>query len=105
MRVEGLDHLVLTVASIERSCDLYVRVLGCARVMFAGGRTALTFGSQKINLHEHGRDICYLAFTEHFRVVFAHVWLRGAVNSLVSKAAVINTSIQQPSKGPPGADT
>lgn len=56
MRVEGLDHLVLTVASIERSCDFYVRVLGFERKTFAGGRTALEFGGQKINLHEHGRE-------------------------------------------------
>ena len=56
MRITGLDHLVLTVASIERTCDFYERVFGMAREIFAGGRSALTFGSQKINLHEAGNE-------------------------------------------------
>ncbi|HDL16660.1 MAG TPA: VOC family protein, partial [Rhizobiales bacterium] len=54
MRITGLDHLVLTVASIERTCAFYERVLGMEREIFAGGRSALTFGRQKINLHEAG---------------------------------------------------
>ncbi len=56
MRITSLDHLVLTVASIEQTCEFYQRVLGCGREIFAGGRTALTFGDQKINLHEAGRE-------------------------------------------------
>lgn len=56
MRIKSLDHLVLTVASIEQTCEFYQRVLGCGREIFAGGRTALTFGDQKINLHEAGRE-------------------------------------------------
>ncbi|WP_442253233.1 VOC family protein [Stenotrophomonas pavanii] len=49
--LERLDHLVLTVADIERSCDFYQRVLGMQIVRFGAGRTALQFGQQKINLH------------------------------------------------------
>lgn len=49
--IECLDHLVLTVADIERSCDFYQRVLGMQVVRFGAGRTALQFGQQKINLH------------------------------------------------------
>ena len=56
MDVTGLDHLVLTVASIERTCAFYEGVLGMQRETFASGRTALKFGSQKINLHEAGRE-------------------------------------------------
>lgn len=56
MRIKSLDHLVLTVASIEQTCAFYQRILGCGRETFAGGRTALTFGDQKINLHEAGRE-------------------------------------------------
>lgn len=56
MTITGLDHLVLTVASIERTCAFYQSVLGMEREIFAGGRTALKFGSQKINLHEAGRE-------------------------------------------------
>lgn len=56
MRVTGLDHLVLTVASIDATCAFYERVLGFERETFTGGRTALTFGGQKINLHEVGKE-------------------------------------------------
>jgi catechol 2,3-dioxygenase-like lactoylglutathione lyase family enzyme len=51
MHIERLDHLVLTVADIERTCEFYTRVLGMEVVRFGEGRTALRFGQQKINLH------------------------------------------------------
>jgi len=54
--IESLDHLVLTVADIEASVAFYCGVLGMERVIFAGGRTALSFGRQKINLHQQGRE-------------------------------------------------
>ena len=51
MQIERLDHLVLTVADIARTCEFYTRVLGMEVVAFGEGRTALRFGQQKINLH------------------------------------------------------
>jgi catechol 2,3-dioxygenase-like lactoylglutathione lyase family enzyme len=51
MKIARLDHLVLTVADIDRTCQFYARVLGMERVSFGEGRTALRFGQQKINLH------------------------------------------------------
>jgi catechol 2,3-dioxygenase-like lactoylglutathione lyase family enzyme len=51
MKIARLDHLVLTVADIERTCAFYTRVLGMEVVSFGEGRTALRFGQQKINLH------------------------------------------------------
>jgi catechol 2,3-dioxygenase-like lactoylglutathione lyase family enzyme len=51
MQIERLDHLVLTVADIPRTCAFYKRVLGMEVVTFGEGRTALRFGRQKINLH------------------------------------------------------
>ena len=51
MNIARLDHLVLTVADIERACAFYTRVLGMQVVTFNEGRTALRFGQQKINLH------------------------------------------------------
>ena len=51
MHIERLDHLVLTVADIARTCDFYSRVLGMEVVIFGEGRTALRFGQHKINLH------------------------------------------------------
>jgi len=50
MQIERLDHLVLTVADIARSCEFYKRVLGMEVTTFGEGRTALKFGQQKINL-------------------------------------------------------
>jgi catechol 2,3-dioxygenase-like lactoylglutathione lyase family enzyme len=51
MQIDHLDHLVLTVADIGRSCAFYTRVLGMEVVHFGEGRTAVKFGRQKINLH------------------------------------------------------
>ena len=56
MRIGRVDHFVLTVASIEATCAFYRDVLGMEVVTFAGGRRALSFGAQKINLHEVGRE-------------------------------------------------
>ena len=56
VRIDRLDHIVLTVASIETTCAFYQRVLGMAAVRFGQGRTALTFGAQKINLHLAGSE-------------------------------------------------
>jgi catechol 2,3-dioxygenase-like lactoylglutathione lyase family enzyme len=56
MQIEGLDHLVLTVADVGRTRDFYERVLGMEPVIFGEGRHALAFGAQKINLHEVGRE-------------------------------------------------
>ena len=56
MRVSRLDHLVLTVASIDATVRFYTQVLGMTAVTFGAGRTALTFGTSKINLHEAGRE-------------------------------------------------
>ena len=56
MKIDRVDHFVLTVASIEATCAFYTEVLGMDVVEFAGGRKALAFGAQKINLHEHGRE-------------------------------------------------
>ncbi len=54
--IDRLDHLVLTVASIDATCAFYESILGMQTVTFGEGRKALTFGSQKINLHQAGRE-------------------------------------------------
>jgi len=56
MNINRLDHLVLTVNNIEATCSFYKRVLGMEVVVFGGGRKALTFGAQKINLHQKGKE-------------------------------------------------
>lgn len=57
MRIERLDHLVLTVQSIEVTCNFYQDVLGIEVITFAGDRKALRFGSEKINLHALGCEV------------------------------------------------
>lgn len=53
--VTAIDHLVLTVHSIPRTIEFYER-LGMTAVTFGEGRTALSFGKQKINLHEYKNE-------------------------------------------------
>jgi catechol 2,3-dioxygenase-like lactoylglutathione lyase family enzyme len=54
--IDRIDHLVLTVFDIDRTIDFYSRVLGMEPVSFAGGRRGLSFGRQKLNLHQAGRE-------------------------------------------------
>ncbi len=56
MKTNRIDHLVLTVADIERTLEFYQRVLGMKKIVFGEGRVALYFGQQKINLHQHGSE-------------------------------------------------
>ena len=56
MNIDRIDHVVMTVRDLDATCDFYTRVLGMRVVTFAGGRKALAFGRQKINLHVAGRE-------------------------------------------------
>jgi len=53
--IRSLDHLVLTVADLQATLAFYVDVLGMKHTPF-GERHAVSFGSQKINLHVVGRE-------------------------------------------------
>lgn len=89
-KIDNLDHFVITVKDINKTCDFYSKVLGmevttfkvfwpskilnrkstyllirpCIKyhlnclffLIIKGNRKALTFGSQKINIHEHGKE-------------------------------------------------
>lgn len=57
VHVNRLDHLVLTVADLDATLRFYAGALGMEVVTFGEGRTALTFGTSKINLHVSGREI------------------------------------------------
>lgn len=56
MRIDGIDHIVLTVKDLEKTCEFYSRVLGMEVVTFGKNRRALKFGRQKFNLHEYGKE-------------------------------------------------
>ena len=86
MKIARLDHLVLTVADIAKTCDFYTEVLGMEVLSFGEGRTALRFGQQKINLHPADNipglvadkptagsgDLCFIAETPIAEIV-AHL--------------------------------
>ena len=56
-RIERVDHFVLTVRDIEKTCEFYSRVLGMTVHEFGPlKRKALHFGTNKINLHPAGRE-------------------------------------------------
>jgi catechol 2,3-dioxygenase-like lactoylglutathione lyase family enzyme len=83
MQILRLDHIVRTVTDIEATCRFYQQVLGMEVVTFAGGRKALNFAQQKINLHQRGNefepkaysptpgsaDICLIAATPLSEVI------------------------------------
>lgn len=56
MKIDRLDHLVLTVKNIEVTANFYELILGMQRITFGDNRVALLFGQQKINLHELGNE-------------------------------------------------
>lgn len=50
--ISHIDHLVITVRSLEKTCSFYARVLKFTRSDEPGKPTALHFGTGKINVHE-----------------------------------------------------
>ncbi len=56
MQITGIDHIVLTVRSIDTTVRFYESVLGMRQEIFGEDRVALNFGQQKINLHQQGKE-------------------------------------------------
>lgn len=54
--IDHIDHIVLTTRDKEGCIRFYTQVLGMKLESFGENRLALGFGSQKINLHEWGRE-------------------------------------------------
>ena len=85
IRISHLDHFVLTVADIGRTCEFYENLLGMRRALFGEGRMALHFGNNKINLHQAdtvvdpnvrhatpgSADLCFITMTPITEVVDA----------------------------------
>jgi catechol 2,3-dioxygenase-like lactoylglutathione lyase family enzyme len=57
MIIDSLDHLVLTVKDIDTTAAFYSKALGMDIITFGGGRKALSFGVQKINLHQYQHEL------------------------------------------------
>lgn len=84
--IHHVDHIVMTVTNIEKTCEFYHRVLNMKIETFNGDRKALLFGNQKINLHLYKHefephalrpapgtmDICLITETP-MEIVVAHL--------------------------------
>ena len=106
MNIDHLDHLVLTVADLDVTVDFYTRVLGMREVTFGEGRKALSFGAQKINLHQAGKefepkaerptpgsaDLCFIVATP-LEEVIAHLETQGVA---ILEGPVRRTGATQP---------
>jgi catechol 2,3-dioxygenase-like lactoylglutathione lyase family enzyme len=88
--ITEFDHLVLTVADLDKTIAFYEEALGMRAITFGAGRRALEFGHNKINLHEAGRefsphaarpipgstDVCFVTATPLDQVI-AHLKAKG----------------------------
>ncbi|KAH6629363.1 Glyoxalase/Bleomycin resistance protein/Dihydroxybiphenyl dioxygenase [Boeremia exigua] len=57
--VKSIDHVVLTARDIPKTIEFYTQRLGMKHEVFSangGERHALSFGSQKLNLHQSGKE-------------------------------------------------
>ena len=55
--ISHIDHLVLATRELDKCVYFYTEILGMELQSFSDGRKALTFGNQKINIHEYGHEI------------------------------------------------
>ncbi|MDG9949632.1 VOC family protein [Acinetobacter ursingii] len=115
MRISHLDHLVLTVADIEATCNFYQHVLNFEVIEFGENRKALNFGSQKINLHQAGHefepkaafptqgsaDLCFISETpiEHIiqQLKQLHINIeQGPIQRTGAMGAILSVYIRDP---------
>ncbi len=115
MQISRIDHLVLTVKSIDESCKFYSKTLGMEVVTFGEGRKALSFGQQKINLHQLGHefepkayhptpgsaDLCFISTTpmdqiiQHLQTVGVDI-LEGPVARTGAIGAILSVYFRDP---------
>ena len=63
MKLEKIDHVVITVKNLNKTIDFYTNKLGMKLEKFSSSldnnqiRYAVSFGSQKINIHEEKKPI------------------------------------------------
>jgi catechol 2,3-dioxygenase-like lactoylglutathione lyase family enzyme len=81
--IDHIDHVVLTTRDLDGCIRFYTEILGMKLERFSENRLALKFGTQKINLHEWGKeftprahvavpgslDLCFIASTSLDEVI------------------------------------
>ena len=110
LTIDHIDHVVLNCRDVDATVDWYVKVLGMQRVVFGGGRVALAFGAQKINVRPTGApnwvtaaadapgslDLCFIADAEP-EAIGAHL---RAVGVEITEGPVPKTGAQGPMTSP-----
>jgi catechol 2,3-dioxygenase-like lactoylglutathione lyase family enzyme len=118
MMIDRIDHIVLTTRDKDACIRFYTEVLGMELVRFrtpTEERLALSFGAQKINLHEWGReflprahvavpgslDLCFIAsvsLEEVIRKLEAHVIpiLEGPVAKTGARGRIRSVYVRDP---------
>ena len=116
--IDRIDHIVLTTRDKDACIRFYTEVLGMELVRFRTPneeRLALSFGAQKINLHEWGReftprahvavpgslDLCFIAsvsLEEVIRRLEAHVIpiLEGPVAKTGARGHIRSVYVRDP---------
>lgn len=116
--IDRIDHIVLTTRDKDACIRFYTEVLGMELVRFrtpTEERLALSFGAQKINLHEWGReftprahvavpgslDLCFIAsvsLEEVIRRLEAHVIpiLEGPVAKTGARGHIRSVYVRDP---------
>lgn len=116
--IDRVDHIVLTTRDLDACVRFYTEVLGMELVRFrtpTEERLALSFGAQKINLHEWGRefmprahvavpgslDLCFIAsvsLEEVIRKLEAHVIpiLEGPVAKTGARGRIRSVYVRDP---------
>ncbi|KAK5120392.1 hypothetical protein LTR85_006331 [Meristemomyces frigidus] len=106
--VKAIDHVVLTVKSIPKTVDFYTTRLGMKHEQFVSKgseRHALSFGTQKLNLHQHGaefepkaghvqpgsEDLCFI--TDHPVDQVMSSWKTAGIEVRVHQPCLRTTSI------------
>ena len=116
--IDRIDHIVLTTRDKEACIRFYTEVLGMELVRFrtpTEERLALSFGAQKINLHEWGKeftprahvavpgslDLCFIAsigLDEVIRKLRQHVVpiIEGPVGKTGARGAIRSIYVRDP---------
>ncbi len=95
MRIDRIDHLVLTVVDIEKTCKFYSQVLGMEVLTFGENRRALIFGEQKFNLHEKGKELKLRAKNAKPGAVDVCLIVENSIEDVVAHLRSLGVMIEQ----------